>query len=333
MCISGAEQSLTCNNEQCGCRKTFKSLSTLRTHFQDLFGTEKMCHICACTLRNERILRRHLRSKHDYYHDQFPHYCSLCGSGFNLESTFKAHQDLHAAAPSQTHCVFCPSSFETVMDLTYHTESSHPTERKNFTCTVCSETFNTLVILELHSKKHEGTMLKCSKCDLSFARNTFLRKHEQIHLPKSERPTYQCSHCPATFLFTHRRKEHEKKVHLNIPPKTFACDSCDKVYKARYLWQRHVQAVHTGKSRVKCTACGKSFPHKSYLYQHTNGHCKSIKNNKQEENEAKVLDAPEKFLLESNNSKPEEQDTQGIVSDFRQVGFHTTTIELPAWTC
>ena len=148
--------------------------------------------MCGLKLKDRPLgyaLKAHLRAQHDYYNDLFPHYCSTCGLGFNIETEWNAHELLHNETPrgsSTFPCVLCSQVFENIVLLKAHTKRDHKDLAK-FKCEICGKTFVSPNSHQAHVRLHEGDGYKCITCGKMFSKIRALQDHETTHLAKEQR--------------------------------------------------------------------------------------------------------------------------------------------------
>ncbi|CAG0878681.1 unnamed protein product [Darwinula stevensoni] len=113
----------------------------------------------------------------------------------------------------------------------------------------------------------------CSFCDKSFARLSYLKKHEQSH---GEEMPFKCSFCQR--LFKHKRSR-DRHIKLHTGDKKYRCHQCDAAFSRRFVLhvgpsdhlKIHVKTHDTGKP-FQCTHCNRGYNTAAALTSHMQNH-------------------------------------------------------------
>ena len=124
----------------------------------------KTCEICGKTLKNYKVLQRHMNSVHEGIKN---HMCQICGRKFAQSGALKTHMyGYHKQAKKELTCQFCTSRyFEHVSNLKKHILSDHPEHVDEEAG--CSK-----------KQSDDGkNLLLCEYCSNEFKDATTLKKH------------------------------------------------------------------------------------------------------------------------------------------------------------
>ena len=121
------------------------------------------CEICDKTLKDYKVLWRHINSVHKGIKN---HMCQICGRKFAQSSQLKTHmKGFHKQAEKELTCQFCSSRFfEHVSTLKKHILSDHPDQ-------VLEDSNNSSEMLSDRKK------LKCEYCSKEFKDSSTLKEH------------------------------------------------------------------------------------------------------------------------------------------------------------
>ncbi|XP_055379656.1 zinc finger protein 845-like [Condylostylus longicornis] len=105
------------------CPKSFKRLTSLRTHIDCHEDTKYICPICGCQLNTKTILRRHMV----IHSDEKKYKCNFCQKEFKRTKALKNHLILHTGLKPYE-CPFCDQTFANGSNSRKHQKNSHPAE-------------------------------------------------------------------------------------------------------------------------------------------------------------------------------------------------------------
>ena len=154
------------------CDKTsqdFKYIQGFYTHIKS-HEEDVNCEICGKTLKNDRVLKEHIRSVHES--KVFP--CNECNKKFKSKQSVKRHMTVHELP------------------------SSDPSEGLH-KCNKCKRYFTSENLLKMHiDLKHADNVFYCSPCDKTFKSKQNLVSHRrQYHATVDEKT---CKVCLNVFL-------------------------------------------------------------------------------------------------------------------------------------
>ena len=126
-----------------------------------------------------------------------------------------------------------------------------PTE--SHTCDQCGKSFANNSNLLRHKNIHADLKpFKCNDCGKCFRQKSYLKLHNLIHT--NELP-HSCDSCPKRFRLVDSLRRH-MVIHSDQQP--FSCELCGRKFKCKRSLKRH-QVTHTKEKPHKCLTCGKCF--------------------------------------------------------------------------
>ncbi|GMT15924.1 hypothetical protein PFISCL1PPCAC_7221, partial [Pristionchus fissidentatus] len=183
-------------------------------------------------------------------------FAKIVNRTFYRETLAQNHEKFHAGVLSPSDTSAPPTCSSTVLE-----------------CNKCNASFLSRLAFKNHEKFHAGVLLpvQCPKCPKTFNIETHLREHNALEhgddanssdaLDNTPEATHKCAICYRTF-----KKKYLLKHHLR-QHRPFACDKCDASFVDDSFLKAH-QLIHSGVRPFKCTACTKSYAHKTGLASH-----------------------------------------------------------------
>uniref|UniRef100_H2ZG47 C2H2-type domain-containing protein n=1 Tax=Ciona savignyi TaxID=51511 RepID=H2ZG47_CIOSA len=121
--------------------------------------------------------------------------------------------------------------------------------------------------MKLHVRTHTGDELYgCTSCGKKFPYKSSLQTHMILH---SGEKSFTCTVCGKSFAQKAHAKEHEAS-HVGI--KRFSCMECQKRFAHKSGLARHISSIHLQYRPFACDICGRTFPLKTKLLEHTRIH-------------------------------------------------------------
>ncbi|XP_039267589.2 uncharacterized protein LOC120342703 isoform X1 [Styela clava] len=226
---------------------------------ENITPESQACDLCGKITSNAKNMMSHMRS-----HNREELICSYCNQKFKYRSALKRHQRWHTGEGQNCHV--CNKVIHTQQEMTQHL-SSHNVKKMRTQCTLCQKSFTSLYVMQLHMRTHSGDELfVCDFCGKKFPYKSSLKMHMRLHT--GERP-YICSVCGKCFVQKIHAKEHELQ-HAGI--RRFQCELCMKMFAHKCGLSRHIADIHYKSRPYVCDQCGKSFPRKTKLVEHTRSH-------------------------------------------------------------
>ncbi|XP_076804978.1 uncharacterized protein LOC143448920 isoform X3 [Clavelina lepadiformis] len=178
--------------------------------------------------------------------------CHACDQRFRLRSTLQRHLKKYHYSKK---------------DRAVKNSKLKNSSNLRSTCELCHKTFTNNYVMQLHLRTHTGEELfTCDICGKKFPYKSSLTKHTLIHT--GEKP-FICSICGKSFTQKIHAKEHESQ---HSGEKRYACPDCDKRFAHKSGLTRHVSDIHHRNRPFICETCGRCFPRKTKLMEHTRIH-------------------------------------------------------------
>ncbi|XP_073966161.1 uncharacterized protein [Choristoneura fumiferana] len=133
-------------------------------------------------------------------------------------------------------CQVCGLGFETIDELTDHTNNAH-VKLKPFECSVCHKRFTQQGGVQQHMRMHTGDRpFPCTFCPKAFTQKSGLDQHLRIH---TKVKPYRCVICDKKFCQSVHLKQH-MRTHTHVAP--FQCALCQKRFKQSSHLNYHLKA-------------------------------------------------------------------------------------------
>ncbi|RXG56257.1 Zinc finger protein [Armadillidium vulgare] len=111
----------------------------------------------------------------------------------------------------------------------------------------------------------EGNPYQCSFCELAFPRQSYLKKHEQIH---SDQLPFRCDFCGRHFKHKRSRDRHVK---LHTGDKKYRCSQCEAAFSRSDHLKIH-QKTHDTQKPYRCSICFRGYSTTAALTAHMQNH-------------------------------------------------------------
>ncbi|XP_035716621.1 zinc finger protein 433-like [Folsomia candida] len=243
------------------CPKVFKLKQQFKNHVITHYTNAYVkCQSCEKTLKNPRMLYRHMRNMH-------------------------VNKPKSTEARSRFPCTYvgCEKTFLHKGSATDHFKREHAENPVRFPCILCGKEFKQICSLKLHALSHTTEKAHvCPTCGRGFAIMAVLKAHEITHQDKSVRQKFACKLCPKTFtckvgFWRHRRDYHPSpenssntvRNEKNDTNLQVQCEICRKTLKNPTTLNMHMRSMHTNKPKSVCCYCPKEFAYPSGLRRHT----------------------------------------------------------------
>jgi len=245
---------------------------------------EMSCDQCGKTYSNRDVFLKHKRS----HWEKFT--CNICEKVFNRKDTLKKHSLIHG--PRQIKCNICKQEFTNLKDKYSHMEGAHGKPLKKHYSPEFKvdavKRIKEIGLLEASKELGVGEStlsewqrfvfnpLYCSFCGKSFARESFLKLHEErVHNGnddenahangKNKNDEYQCNKCSKSFILLPMLHRHMVKCG-NSPD--IVCNICQRKFARRKGLREHIRFIHEKERGFCCEYCSKTFARSNTLTQH-----------------------------------------------------------------
>ncbi|KAF8782677.1 Zinc finger protein 423 like protein [Argiope bruennichi] len=118
----------------------------------------------------------------------------------------------------------------------------------------------------------ENTPYACHFCDKAFPRQSYLKRHEQVH---SENLPFRCEFCKR--LFKHKRSR-DRHVKLHTGDKKYQCTQCSTAFSRSDHLKIHMK-THDNAKPYQCSVCNRGYNTAAALTSHLQNHKKENLNN------------------------------------------------------
>ena len=254
------------------CEKTFKSKVTQRQHIKFSHSNQQIeCDEdeCNVTLKNERMLRAHIRGVHMQIRR---HQCEICEKRFHKRTDLKIHLESIHVKQIVT-CEICDKIFTHSTLKDYHLNRIHKELVEIHTCDNCNKTFKFKDNLNKHQKARHclknnlKPVPKCNFCEINFETNQKCMDHMKAVHGEGIIESFECNICQQNLKEKRSLDHHIKRVHgEDFEP--FTCNLCEKEFKSVQGLSFHLKNAHDRISRIDCEICHKSFIDKNSLKSH-----------------------------------------------------------------
>ena len=252
---------------------------------QDAIAIEEMsCDQCDKTYSNRDVFLKHKRSHWEKF------ICNVCEKVFNRKDTLKKHSLIHG--PRQIKCNVCKQEFTNLEEKYSHIEEVHgkPLKKQYSSEFKVDAVKRIKEIGLLEASKElgvgESTLsewqrfvfnpLYCSFCGKSFARESYLKLHEERfhnvnedghthNTDKVKKDEYQCDKCSKLFILLPMLHRHMVKCGLSPD---IVCEICQKKFAKRKGLRDHIRFIHEKEKNFCCEYCTKTFARSNTLTQH-----------------------------------------------------------------
>ncbi|XP_062970816.1 zinc finger protein 445 isoform X2 [Cynocephalus volans] len=199
--------------------------------------------------------------KHQRVHTQEkPYKCTKCRKTFRWRSNFNRHMRLHQEEKFYERGK-CQEDFRQTPNCSQ--PQGAPTVEKRFLCQQCGKTFTRKKTLTDHQRVHTGEKpYRCSECAKEFTYRSAFIVHKKQHAMK--RKVEGGPSFGQDRVFQVPQSSHTTEEH-------YKCSQCGKTFRHRSFLLLH-ERVHTGEKPYKCRECGKAFRWRSNLYRHQKLH-------------------------------------------------------------
>ena len=150
------------------------------------------------------------------------------------------------------------------------TNTKNHERNKPFKCTKCDKTFRRIEYLKRHVKVHvEQKLFKCDQCTKQYTTKKGLEYHLLVHT--GER-SFKCEICNKTYKSIGSLRRHFK-IHKrgSVKNKPFECYQCFKRYSSKITLRYHLMD-HFGDRPYKCQICNRGFRCTTGLKNHLTSH-------------------------------------------------------------
>lgn len=161
-------------------------------------------------------------------------------------------------------CPHCENTFYDPGVLKNHI-STHSTERSHV-CTICQKAFLTLRVLQSHMTMYRNTRpFMCQDCGKRFKRQTHLNVLTVTHTDIDK--GYICTFCNISYARDSTLKEH---LNIHTGKLKHQCQYCELAFVSSTVLKNHrSSSVHSSERPHVCNICQKTFSSKAGLWIHT----------------------------------------------------------------
>ncbi|CAH1119808.1 unnamed protein product [Phaedon cochleariae] len=164
--------------------------------------------------------------------------CKICKK-LMTKLTIRTHlEKVH----HQVGCEFCDQCFDSKEKYRKHCSTKH--SRTN--CDICGTMFATIRSLERHKLlAHHNGDFKCSDCEHSFVKPSFLKRHMLVHGNK-----HRCPECGKGV-----KNKYSLKVHMSLVESTsleYPCEICHRLFDSLDFLNIHRSCVTPRFNCIKC---------------------------------------------------------------------------------
>ena len=176
------------------CSKCFSTKWNLERHLKcHLKNNFYPCKMCKDVFFNERGLHSHIRAKHmpvvkmvktknEPVNNSYLRYLNG-GVNFPMKNAvvrLQRYVERENVVPKNYYCSMCNKSYKVKKSYDNHVKLHLAA---SFECHLCTKKYSVKKSLEYHMKtKHYNNMFKCTQCKASFAKDSQLKDHAQIHV-------------------------------------------------------------------------------------------------------------------------------------------------------
>ena len=247
------------------CNKFLSSKALLRFHTKSVHEKKKdyECDICKKCFTQPGHLQAHRRR----IHNDKVFRCDICAKKFKNEGSFNSHQNDHMGKKEKSQVGSCEKAFSTNKDL----QKQKKEKENNYECDLCEKYFTRSDHLESHRRSvHTDHCSKCDICSKTFKNERAFKNHQIGHLGKNEQ--LECDKCGKSFSSKQSLQKHldntcpkkDKKPEIKVEIK---CLACEKLFPKKSYMRRHFEAIH-GNPKSNCNICGKAIRDNRHLKSH-----------------------------------------------------------------
>ena len=252
------------------CGKTFRDKYVMEVHVDSVHKALKKECFCGAMI-SQRYFPLHMKNVHNNHPQQFD--CPKCNLTFSTFGTFKKHQRFHE---DKTHsCSICKKVYPNKGRFNRHLQNTHNTKKnQSVKCELCDSEFVSQASLRIHIRTmHNNEKFKCNQCDKAYTQNHNLKNHMKIAHTK-EGIDFQCQSCSKSFKLKSYLEVHIKNAHNSGT--SVKCVICGNILKNAASLTNHIRLSHSKDSRTKCSHCGNRYS--AYTIQK---HIETIHNRKE----------------------------------------------------
>lgn len=250
------------------CHKQFKSIRTLRNHF-DLHDPIE-CRTFECKLCDRKFSRELMLKNHILLHGlrkkkaetaRTKTKCPLCQKRWVMIWTRWNENKIYSKL-SIWKFSFSLSNGALWQHMRTVHDDKKSTETK-FICETCGKKCSDLTALRQHTVTHVDrsvTKVQCETCGKWFKNQCSLRTHKTLH----QQSAHKCPHCDVFKPNLQQLRQHIVVCH-ETP--THKCNFCYKSFSREKSLREHI-ATHTKQALYKCRYCKDPFKNDANMYKH-----------------------------------------------------------------
>ena len=271
------------------------------------------CGLCGVKATSKWSLDRHMKYQHDEKGSLFRELdrvrCDFCSANFANKGSLSRHvRFMHKSTTEvqeieQVQCVWCFDKFPSNKLLNQHIVSQHlraqdsedadgsdPKEPENedsndpqmevarYKCEECDLTYASNASLLRHNRIHHNenwekdvAPFKCEECDLTYGSNSSLLRHNRSHHNENrekDATQFKCEECDLTYASNSSLLRHNRSHHDEKGEMGSLCPICDMpLYNSQSL-KRHISSFHSEKKDHQCNLCSAEFSREDFLSNH-----------------------------------------------------------------
>lgn len=187
------------------CGLTVSTSNSLVKHIR-IHKKEKPYKCNVCNKRLSEGLRQHMR----IHEPAKSSLCNYCGKLFREWKILKSHIKLKHDNQRLHNCSICSKKFSQKIHLQHHINTH--TGQKPYKCKNCPKTFASPTQAYNHNRIHQEKTYQCKICKKMFRFASNLRYHYRTH---TRERNYKCHVCESLFRFNSNLRDHLKRKHPN----------------------------------------------------------------------------------------------------------------------